>query len=158
MEKILRVHELVYGVIDTYEVSDAEKRKAYKYEFILPFLDYLQNELDNRLDNISENKNSQMLPMFNYKKKLNILRERYETIGADAVLDKDYFKSNLEEMCLDWYEHRSWYEKSAYTLRKDYYSRINREKEPVLKFNKSFSEIDGLKDLITKNPTKITWE
>jgi hypothetical protein len=146
-----RIHNFVFAVVDTKPTKNEDAKNAWKYEFITPFLDYLENDLDDKLPYPTES--ADMQPMFNYKTKLKLLSNRFNSIGIDAVLDVDAFISKLNEMRLEWTEYKKWYKESAYKLRETYYKSVLREDKGQNVSNPHHTTLDVLKQKIKNNNT-----
>lgn len=144
--KNVRLQDFVFAVVDTKPVQDVEKRNGYKYEFLGPFLSYLETELDENLPYPSSVMD--MHKMFDYKIKLNTLKDRYKSIGLDCVSDVDQFLNELNEMRLEWTEFKTWYVNTAYELRKRYYKSVLREDNSQNVSTPTFTSLDSLKEKI----------
>jgi hypothetical protein len=146
-----RIKELVFTIVDTKPVVDQQKRNAYKYEFLSPFLDFLETDIDDKqpypvsVPDIHK--------MWDYKNELNTLLSRYNSIGMDAVLDVDNFIDKLNNMNLEWVEFKTWYKETTYELRKRYYKSLLRNDQSQDVSQGSLSTLNSLKERIKNNNT-----
>ena len=146
-----RIQELVFTIVDAKPVVDQEKRNAYKYEFLSPFLDFLENDIDDKQPYPTSV--SDIHKMWDYRTQLKNLIIRYNSIGMDAVLDVDNFISKLNDMALEWVEYKTWYKETTYELRKRYYKSLLRDDQSNNVSLSSFTSLDSLKQTIKNNNT-----
>jgi hypothetical protein len=114
-------------------------------------MDYLEHELDDRLPYPADVPDMQ--PMYEYRVHLQTLKDRFASIGMDAILDVSAFFQKLNDMASDYYDHKKWYKDTAYKLRKRYYSplALNKDLEDVS--NPHQTQLDTLKSKYKTNNT-----
>lgn len=146
-----RLHELPKAIMDAQPTKDAQAKYDYYHNWVVPFMDYLENELDDRLPYPADVPDIQ--PMYEYRVYLQNLKDRFASIGMDAILDVSAFFQKLNDMASDYYDHKKWYKDTAYKLRKRYYSPLALNKNGEDVSNPHQTTLDSLKSKYKNNNT-----
>ena len=149
--KYKRLHELPKRIMEAQPTKDAQAKYDYYHNWVVPFMDYLEHEFDDKLPYPKDVPDIQ--PMYDYRKHLITLKDRFASIGMDAILDVPTFFQKLNEMASDYYDHKRWYKDTANKLRERYYSSIALNKDVEDVSNPHQTTLDTLKEKIKNNNT-----
>jgi hypothetical protein len=149
--KKARLHNFVFAIVDTKPTVDAEKKSAYKYEWLAPFLDFLETDIPNDLPYPSDVPDMKL--MFDYKLELQTREQRYNSIGMDAILDVDAFIQKMNDMVCEWLDHKKWYKETTYQLREKYVRQLLSKENEENVSNPHQTTLDSLKSKLQTNNT-----